>query len=161
MVTQVCTILSDKEPRVCQTRNIIEFPLKSGKHSTWTLSLFQNRVRLWKKNILSLQTGGQTQKCTTFCAKLSFNMFWNRLSFFPERLHWCYIYFHCPYIYNYYNYHEPCALNAEFQHFIPRFNKTSFLLQTSVKEGIGGEKQAQRQGEDRMTLRKTFMNEVV
>jgi hypothetical protein len=34
-------------------------------------------------------------------------------------------------------------------------------LQTSVKEGIGGEKQAQRQGEDRMTLRKTFMNEVV
>jgi hypothetical protein len=44
---------------------------------------------------------------------------------------------------------EPCALNAEFQHFIPRFNKTS-----SLKEGIGGWKEAQRQGEDRMTLRK-------
>jgi hypothetical protein len=44
---------------------------------------------------------------------------------------------------------EPCALNAEFQHFIPRFNKTS-----SLKEGIGGCKEAQIQGEDRMTLRK-------
>jgi hypothetical protein len=37
---------------------------------------------------------------------------------FPERLHCCYIYFHCSYVYNYYNYLEPCALNAEFQHFI-------------------------------------------
>jgi hypothetical protein len=33
-----------------------------------------------------------------------------------------------------------CALAAEFQHFIPRFNKTSLTLQTSLKEGIGGEK---------------------
>jgi hypothetical protein len=40
-------------------------------------------------------------------------------------------------MYNYYNYLEPCALTADFQHFIPRFNKTSF---TSFKEGIGGEK---------------------
>jgi hypothetical protein len=41
-------------------------------------------------------------------------------------------------MYNYYNYLEPCALHAEFQHFIPRFNKP--LLQTSLKERIEGEK---------------------
>jgi hypothetical protein len=46
---------------------------------------------------------------------------------FPERLHCDYIYFHWSYLYNYYNYLEPCALNAEFQHFIPRFNKISLL----------------------------------
>ncbi len=34
---------------------------------------------------------------------------------FPDHLHCCYIYFHCSsYMYNYYNYPEPCALNAEF-----------------------------------------------
>jgi hypothetical protein len=38
----------------------------------------------------------------------------------PERLHCCYIYFHCSHQYNYYHYLESCALNAEFQHFIPR-----------------------------------------
>jgi hypothetical protein len=26
----------------------------------------------------------------------------------------CCIYFHCSYLYNYYNYLEPCAWNAEF-----------------------------------------------
>jgi hypothetical protein len=32
------------------------------------------------------------------------------------------------YLYNYYNYSpEPCALNAEFQHFIPTFNQISLL----------------------------------
>jgi hypothetical protein len=37
---------------------------------------------------------------------------------------------------------EPCALNAEFQHFILRFNKISFLaLGLIVKEGIGGERE--------------------
>jgi hypothetical protein len=45
-------------------------------------------------------------------------------------------------MYNYYNYFEPCALIAEFQHFIPRFNKTSLLLLTSLKEGIGVETRA-------------------
>jgi hypothetical protein len=34
---------------------------------------------------------------------------------------------------------EPCALNAEFQHFIPRFNKNFLTLQIPLKEGIGGE----------------------
>jgi hypothetical protein len=35
---------------------------------------------------------------------------------------------------------EPCALNAEFQHFIPRFNKISLLCRP-LKEGIGGERE--------------------
>jgi hypothetical protein len=29
-----------------------------------------------------------------------------------QRRQGCYIYFHCSYTYNYYNYMEPCALNA-------------------------------------------------
>jgi hypothetical protein len=34
---------------------------------------------------------------------------------------------------------KPCALNAEFQHFILRFNKISLgTLQIPLKEGIGG-----------------------
>jgi hypothetical protein len=36
---------------------------------------------------------------------------------------------------------EPCALNAEFQHFILRFNKISILLLIPLKEGIGGERE--------------------
>jgi hypothetical protein len=40
-------------------------------------------------------------------------------------------------MYNYYNYFEPCALSAEFQHFILRFNKTSLLCRTSSKRGQG------------------------
>jgi hypothetical protein len=35
---------------------------------------------------------------------------------------------------------EPCALNAEYQHFIVRFIKISFTLQIPLKEGIGGER---------------------
>ncbi len=34
-------------------------------------------------------------------------------------------------MYNYYNYLEPCALNAETQHFIPRFNQTSLYIFTA------------------------------
>jgi hypothetical protein len=48
---------------------------------------------------------------------------------------------------------EHCALDAEFQHFILRFNKISFQLWIQLKQGIGGEKEAQRQGEARVTLR--------
>jgi hypothetical protein len=43
-------------------------------------------------------------------------------------------------MYNYYNYLEPCALNAEFQHFTPKFNKTSLFCGPHSKRGIGGEK---------------------
>ncbi len=44
-------------------------------------------------------TGTQTSFSTNFDDKLSFI-----LSFIlPERLHCCYVYFHCSYLYNYYN----------------------------------------------------------
>jgi hypothetical protein len=33
---------------------------------------------------------------------------------------------------------EPCALNAEFQHFILRFNKNFLTLRIPLKEGIRG-----------------------
>ncbi len=56
----------------------------------------------------------------------------------------CYIYFHCSYLYNYYNYFEPCALNSEFQHFIPRFNQNFLNLWIPLKEGIGGESRGDR-----------------
>jgi hypothetical protein len=32
---------------------------------------------------------------------------------------------------------EPCALNAEFQHFIPRFHKFSLVCRPHSKRGIG------------------------
>jgi hypothetical protein len=34
---------------------------------------------------------------------------------------------------------EPCALNAEFQHFLLRFNKNFLTLRISLKEGTKGE----------------------
>ncbi len=55
-------------------------------------------------------------------------------------LHSCYIYFHCSYLYNYYNYFDPCA----FQHFIPICNKISLLLWVPRKEGTGGESRGDR-----------------
>ncbi len=39
---------------------------------------------------------------------------------------------------------EPCALNADFQRFIPRFNKISLLYRHPWKKGLGW-KEAQRQ----------------
>jgi hypothetical protein len=56
---------------------------------------------------------------------------------FPERLHCCYIYFHCTTTIISL---EPCALSAEYQHFILRFIKMSFTLWIPLKEGIGGER---------------------
>jgi hypothetical protein len=46
----------------------------------------------------------------------------------------------------------PRALSAEFQHFILRFNKNVFTLRIPLREGTGGERRAQRQGEDRVIL---------
>jgi len=50
------------------------------------------------------------------------------------------------------------ALNAEFQHFKPKFNKTSLLYGPHSKRGKGWKK-AQKQGEDEMTLIKTLVSE--
>jgi hypothetical protein len=54
-------------------------------------------------------------------SKNSFHMmlFWPRLSSFLSA---CLLHC-CSHMYDYYHYLEPCALNVEFQHFIPRFNK--------------------------------------
>ncbi len=41
---------------------------------------------------------------------------------------------------------EPCALNADFQHFILKFNKISLLYGYPWKNGLGW-KEAQRQGD--------------
>ncbi len=50
----------------------------------------------------------------------------------------------------------PCALNGELQHFILRFYKIFLLCGYQVKEGIGGGwKEAQRQGDERVTLQIT------
>jgi hypothetical protein len=57
------------EKRCCMKRHIIEFSVKSGKHSTKTLSLVQNQVRFFEnleKKYISLQQGDETQKCTIF-----------------------------------------------------------------------------------------------
>jgi hypothetical protein len=42
-------------------------------------------------------------------------------------------------MYNYYNYLEPCALNAEFQHFIPK-SLIKLPYFADLTQGIGGEK---------------------
>jgi hypothetical protein len=116
----------------------LEFSVNSGKHSTRTLSLVQNRVSFLKKKQPAKKStlafeGGLKLRNAPFLV-----LNWASSSFdplFPERLHCSYIHFHCTYLYNYYNYLEPCALNAEFQQFIPRFNKTSSLCGPHSKRG--------------------------
>jgi hypothetical protein len=39
---------------------------------------------------------------------------------------------------------EPCALNAQFQHLLPRFNQISLLCKYHWKTGIGGESRGDR-----------------
>jgi hypothetical protein len=56
-------------------------------------------------------------------------------------------------MYNYYNYLEPCSLNAAFQHFIPRFDKKKLPYFADLTQ-IGDEKRPK----DRMTLRKTLID---
>jgi hypothetical protein len=55
-------------------------------------------------------------------------------------------------MYNYYNYFEPCALNAEFQHSYPD------LIQLPYFADLTQRKESQRQGEERMTFM-DFSNE--
>jgi hypothetical protein len=121
---------------LCHICCIIDFSVKSGKHGTITVSLVQNRVRFRRKPAKKKYISLQTQKCTTFCAQLSFILVLIPSFLFLERLHCRYIYFRCSYMYNYYNYLEPCALNAEFLHFILRFNKKFLTVRTSLKEGM-------------------------
>jgi hypothetical protein len=71
--------------------------------------------------------GGPNSEMRHFLCQIEFHPILTPSFLFLEHLHYCYIYFHYSYMYNYYNYPEPCALNAKFQHFAPRFNKTSLL----------------------------------
>jgi hypothetical protein len=41
---------------------------------------------------------------------------------------------------------EPCALNADFEHFIPKYNEIFLLYKYLWKKGLGS-KEAQRQGD--------------
>jgi len=79
-------------------------------------------------------TGTQTWFSTNFGGKLSFIPPF----LFPEHLlHCCFIYFHFSTCTSTITTLEPCALNAEFQHFILRFNKISLLCDTA-EGGVGG-----------------------
>jgi hypothetical protein len=116
---------------------LLEFSVKSGKHSTRTLSF----MSIFSPSFLFPE---HLHCCYIyFLVKLRnapfFVLNWVSSCFdlFPERLHCYHIYFHCSYLFNYYNYLEPCALNAEFQHYIPRFNKISLLWGPYWKRGQG------------------------
>ncbi len=67
--------------------------------------------------------GGSNSEMQHFFCQTEFHPVLNKSFLFPERLHCCYIYFHCSHLYNYYNYLKPCALHAEFQLFGQLFVK--------------------------------------
>jgi zona occludens toxin (predicted ATPase) len=88
----------------------------------------QNKINIdiqiiFKKNDQRKKKGGKAQKTITLGRKLSFI-----LSFFFLSACW-YIYFHCSYLYITTTTTiislEPCALDAEFHHFILRYNEIS------------------------------------
>ncbi len=78
-------------------------------------------------------------------------------SFFPERLHCCYIDFHCSYFTATINPLEPCALNAKIQPFVLSFSisywdsiKFPYITDTpkgGVRGVKGGPKTGWRQGD--------------
>ncbi len=105
-----------------------------------------------QKGTLDLKRGGWVKLRNapgTFCAKLSFILFWPRLSFvsWPPPLLLHIFSLTAPTCTTTIITLEPCgALNAEFQHFILRFNKTSLLCRYHSKRGIGGEKTPKDKG---------------
>jgi len=140
-----------KNLRVSKITKLLEFSVKSGKHNTRTLSLVQKRWDFFKnlqKSTLAFKRGrgrGELSNAPSFFFryKLSFILFWSPLSFFLSASTAA----------RYYTFTapptctttiitlEPCALSAEFQHFIPRFNQISLPLRTWLKEGDrGGER---------------------
>jgi hypothetical protein len=60
-------------------------------------------------------------------------------------------------MYNYYNYFEPCALMLSFNTSYPDLIKLPYFADLTQR-GDSGRKEAQRQGEDMMTLKKTLWN---
>jgi hypothetical protein len=130
--------------------------VKSGKYGTSTLSLVQNQVRFWKTSKKSTLTfnGGSNWKMHHFLCQTEFYPVLTPSFLFPERLRCYYIYFHCSYMYNYYNYLEPCALNAETPY--PNLIKFPYFADLTQR-GDRGWKEAPRQGEDKMNLKKTLV----
>ncbi len=85
----------------------------------------------------------QTSFSSNFGDKLSFI-----LSFiFPQRLH-CYLYFHCSYLYNYYNYSRTYLVQQilSFSILIVRFNIISLLCRHHSKREQGGVKAGPKTG---------------
>ncbi len=92
-------------------------------------SLVMHGLRFKKnmqKGTLAFKGGDETQKIINFYCFLSFTVAF----FFPERLHCCYIDFHCSYLYSYYNSSRTLcikcwdsAFRTLFQHFILRYHQ--------------------------------------
>ncbi len=66
--------------------------------------------------------GGSNSNLHHFLCQTEFHPVLTRLSFFLSASAAATYIFTAPTLYNYYSYLEPCALDAEFHHFIPRFN---------------------------------------
>ncbi len=141
------TYIGSLHPRPESLSPFIRISVKSGKDSTSTLTLVIHRVRFVKS----------LQKST-----LAFKGRWNSgspcLSFFLERLHCCYIDFHCSYRYSYYNSSRTLCIKCWVLHFVLSFSiscrdliKFPYFADTT-KRGVRGWKEAQRQGEDRVTF---------
>jgi hypothetical protein len=96
---------------------LIEISAKSGKESTSTLSVVIKRVRFKKKK--NLQNIHLKDRKPSIVSCLSF-------FFMSDSTAATYI-FTSPTCTATIIPLEPCALSAEFQHFIPRFNKISLL----------------------------------
>jgi hypothetical protein len=119
---------------------ILGFSIKSGKHGTKSLSLVRNRVRFQKKKPAKKYTlafnGRSNSEMHHFLCQTEFHpVLTPSFSFFLSASIAATYIFHCSYMYNYYNYLKPCALNTEFQHFIPRFNITSLFCRPHSKRG--------------------------
>jgi len=83
----------------------LKFYVKLGKHNTKTLSLVQNRVRFKKdlqRSTLAFNRGWNSAMHHLLC-QTEFHLFLTPSFLFLECFHYCYLYFHCSYMYNFYN----------------------------------------------------------
>jgi len=97
--------------------------------------------------------GTQTSFSTNLGGKLSFVLFF----FFPEHLQVATYILNAPTCITIIMTLKPYALNAEFQHFILRFNKISLFANTTERRDRGW-KQAQIEAEDRVSLWLTLIS---
>ncbi len=127
--------------------NLLEFSVKSGKHSIRTLSLVQNRMRFFKKpakKYSRFQWGVKLRNAPFFCDKLSFILFWS------------------PFFLSAYIFTAPTCTttittsNRVHQMINPDLIKLPYFADFAQTGDKGRWKDAQRQGEDRATLRKTL-----